>query len=85
MKGLFSRLYKLFQEKLATLDSEASTIELNILKDEDDEEKKVLREILTTEIEDQIQVTHAIFYETFDLCEMYHKNQLSSLKVTVRK
>ena len=47
--------------------------------------KKEQKEILITEIEDQIQVTHAIFYETFDLCEMYHKNQLSSLKVTVRK
>ena len=40
---------------------------------------------MITEIEDQIQVIHAIFYETFDLWEMHHKNQLSSFKVTVLK
>ena len=65
MKGLFSRLSKLFKGKLATLDLEVSTIELNIFEDEDDEEEKVQREILITVIADQIQVTHAIFYETF--------------------
>ncbi len=55
VKGFFSRLSKLFKGKLATLDQEVSTIEMNIPKDEDDEEEKVEREILITEIEDQIQ------------------------------
>ena len=85
VKGFFSRLSKRFKGKIATLDQEVSTIELNIPEDEDDEEEKVEREILITEIEDQIQVTHPIFYDTFDLCEMYHKNQLLSFKVTMLK
>ena len=85
VKGFFSRLSKLFKQKLATLDPEVSTLELNILEDEDDEEEKVQREILISEIKDQIQVTHPIFYDTFDLCEMYHNNQLPTFKVTMLK
>ena len=70
VKGFFSRLSKHLKGKLATLDSAACAIEINVMVDEDDKEEKVEREFLITEIENQMKVTHLIFYDTFDLCKM---------------
>ena len=89
VKGFFSRFSKHLKGKLATLDSAACAIEINVMVEEDDEEEKVEREILITEIENQIKVTHPIFMTllTYTKCTTRtccHRSRSPCLKKFVR-
>lgn len=89
VKSFFSRLAKVFKGKIATLDSEeVYSIEINCQgggDDDDDEEEKEEREHLIDNIVDEIQVQHPIFYDAYDLCDLFHQSQLKSFKVAMLK
>ena len=53
--------------------------------DRDDEEEKLLREQLTEDIRQSINVCHPIFYDVYNLCDLFSKQKLSAFKVVMLK
>ena len=79
IKGFFSRLAK--QRRKGQLDED----KLDENEDYSNCEEEEARETLVNDIFSAINVTHPIYYDAYDLCDMYSKEQLSVFKVPMLK
>ena len=80
IKGFFSRLAKQRRKGLIRDDTPREDA-----TDESDFEENEEKETLLGEIIYQIDVSHPIHYDTYDLCEMYNQMKLSVFKVSMLK
>ena len=76
IKGFFSRLARQRRKGLSGM-----TAWDEDLSDNDEEE----RERLGKDIQREMNVAHPIFYDVYDLCDMYEKGKLSAFKVPMLK
>ena len=88
VKSFFSRLSRTFKGQAAPLEvseewTEDAVDEAN--EEENEREDLQVRDSLLSDIVDQVQVKHPIFYDSFDLCDLYHKNKLHCFKIVMLK
>ena len=83
VKSFFSRYSRVRRESgRKRLDAD---IEINEREEDEQGEVEACRESLIEEIMTSINVCHPIFYDIYNLCEMYKEQKLSSFKITMLK
>ena len=82
IKGFFSRLARARRKSKY---NQVSGVDMNFEEDqnESDSEETELREELIGSIRNELNVAHPIFYDTYNLCDLYRQQKLSIFKVVM--
>ena len=85
IKGFFSRLAKKRRKGVINTDIEEEIVIDNYESDSDDAEENKKRADLMNLISNELNVGHPIYYDAYDLCELYKQDKLSGFKVPMLK
>lgn len=85
IKGFFSELAKKRRKSVVSSGIEEEIVVDNYKSNSDDAEKNEKRADLMNLISNDLNVTHPIYYDAYDLCELNKKHMLLGFKVPMLK
>ena len=90
IKGFFSRLARArrklkHNESSGVADPCATFVFFEDVQDESDSEEIELREELIISINNELNVAHPIFYDTYNLCDLHRQKKLTVFKLSCSK